>query len=567
MGKARSWLTKAIRQHPELINQPNVLGQTALHLSVHWPEGLKYLLEAGANVDAMDHRGLTPIFYAASLALHESMNVLAEKNCVLYTITKSLLESVVQAEKDCVLYTSTKSLLESVVQRVREYRSFDPKAPKKEVQVVLTTVIKLVAERRRKLEVLARTFLDAKSVQSLRLSPEAVLDREASHAISMLRKKRILRIDLENLTVEHGTVYHMRSITKDMAQDLWDAGFRGTDEIDQWGLSPLMILNRSGGYNDEVVVDRWELATWLVAKGANPHRRQERVFQQRYEDGRPYKVGYLSDKGSSTTALHYLADELGRGLKMDVTFPPEKHHNIRFLSRLEGRISEQGRRLILFILSEPLPDSCKCACSTMGCRGYTMAVKRPLQEESKNTWYSIEQAQEEILQVSQAIAQYLNIDQPSLVWLRSEMIRFNTFEKLDLRHTCCKFIYAPGPRRFVICEPYDDEEIHEIQEEQAEQLERLETLLVEFEGKYEESNSTFNEFLEGYWTDRMKEVLSEEGPVDHEALKNMGIVLRKEDSPSPCASDDESSSQASDRDSLPFQPFDDAVEELGELYE
>ena len=145
---------------------------------------------------------------------------------------------------------------------------------------------------------------------------------------------------------------------------------------------------------------------------------------------------------------------------------------------------------------------------------------------------SIAQAQGELLHVSQALAQVLSIEQPSLAWLRVEMIRFNTFEKLDLGHTCCVMTFDYDAHAYAIHERYGDEEIHEIQEEQAEQIEKLETLLKEFDNKYEESGSTFNDFMDGYWTDRMNEVLTEEGPVDHEALEDMGIVLRREDNSS-----------------------------------
>ena len=507
----------AIRQHPELINKPNALGQTAVHLSVYWPECLQDLLEAGADVDVMDQEGDTPIFYAAFLLLPEPLRVLAGKQCVMHTTSYSLLERL---------------LLH--LHQHQHHQWLRTKALTKDHRVVLNIIIRLVVERRRKLEELARIFLDAKSLQSLRLSTKAVLDREASRAISMLREKSIIPIGLENLTVEHGTVYHMQRMTTDTAQDLWDAGFRGTDELDQWGLSPLMVLDRWNGYDDDEVFDLWELATWLVAKGANPHRRQERVFQQRYEDGLSYKAGYLSDKTSSTTALHYLADTLGWGLKMRVTFLAEIQHNTGFLSRLEGRVSEPGRRLILRVLSERLPDSCKCACSTIGCRAFTMAVKPSVPKAEKSLFYSIKYAREEILHISQAIAEYLNIDQPSLAWLRREMIRFNTFEHLDLPHTCCEFKTSPDRfLRSVICERYDDEEVHQIQEERAEQLERLKTLVDEFVDKCENSGSTFNEFMDGYWTDRMNEVLSEEDPVNDEALKDLGVVLRKEDDAPP----------------------------------
>ena len=507
MAKSRSLLINAIRQHPESIDQPNVLGQTALHLSVYWLEGMQDLLEAGADIDAIDQEGLTPIFYAAGLLLHEPLSFLAGKKCVLY---KSNIWSLGA--------TSRMSLLEWVLVLWR----FDKED---ESVVILDTIIRLVVERRRELEVLARASLDARAVEGLLLSTEGVLDRNASLAVSMLRSKKIdVPACLTHLTREHSTIYHVYTLTLGQVQRLWDAGFREIDELDMLGLSPLMANGELFGNTSRKC---WEVATWLVEKGANLHRRQERVFQQRYENG--YKRSYLSTKASSTTALHYLGaisgTELGESYRARTDYG-------WLVSRLQA-VSWQGRRLRLDVLSEPLPDSCNCACSAMGCTAYTMMAKCLVTTSRSVLGGSIASAQEELLIVSQAFAQVVSVERPSLARLRVETIRFNTFEKLDLRHTCCDMTCDHDADAFIIHQRHGDEEIHKIQEEQAEQMEKLETLLEEFKNKSEESGSTFNDFMNGYWSDRMSEVLAEEGPVDREALEDMGIVLRKEDISSP----------------------------------
>lgn len=501
---------KAIRRHPESISQPNALGQTALHLSVYWPEGLRYLLEAGANFNAVDFFGLTAIYYTIILGLREPLNVLAGKECFLHTADRSLLESV-------------------IAYHPYEFIDFS-KAFKEELQVTLDSIIRIVVERRQKLEVLARTLLDAEAVESLRLSSEAVLDHKASRAISLLRQKTNIPAWLTNLTREQGTVYHISGMTRRHAQTLWDAGFREIDELDEWGLSPLMTLAASqfdDCYYD--YAEHWGAMVWLIAKGADLHCRQEFVFRED-ADG---TMSRLSKKMSSTTALHYLAAELGLQ-RTRSTFSERKEDN--GWPFLDGEaVSEEFRRLQIHILTDDLPDSCDCGCSAMGCRGYTMFAKTVVgyiqPSLSRATIEIRERSRERLLQVPPALPRLLDGDSPSLAWLPLEMIRFNTFEKLDLRHTCCQFNdwndFNDVEEASLICEPYDDEEIHEIQEEQAEELEKLENLLVEFENKYLESGSSLKEFLGGYWKDRMNEVLSEESPVDHEALKKMGIVLRK----------------------------------------
>lgn len=82
-AKSWSWLVTALHRMPKSINQPNVIGQTPLHFSVHWPEGMRLLLDAGAAVDASDCYGLSPVFYAAERGLLEPVNILGEADCAL----------------------------------------------------------------------------------------------------------------------------------------------------------------------------------------------------------------------------------------------------------------------------------------------------------------------------------------------------------------------------------------------------------------------------------------------------------------------------------------------------
>ena len=52
-------------------------------------------------------------------------------------------------------------------------------------------------------------------------------------------------------------------------------------------------------------------------------------------------------------------------------------------------------------------------------------------------------------------------------------------------------------------------------------MDKLETLLVEFQDKYNDSTLSISEFLDGYWSDRMAGVMSEEGPINHKAMENL----------------------------------------------
>lgn len=59
-------------------------------------------------------------------------------------------------------------------------------------------------------------------------------------------------------------------------------------------------------------------------------------------------------------------------------------------------------------------------------------------------------------------------------------------------------------------------------------LDELEELMTEFESKYDELGLPLTEFLEVYWTPRMREVLEKEEPVEEDHIKRvrgLGVVL------------------------------------------
>ena len=83
-----------------------------------------------------------------------------------------------------------------------------------------------------------------------------------------------------------------------------------------------------------------------------------------------------------------------------------------------------------------------------------------------------------------------------MAWLRTEMLRFHTFQKLKLRHTCCTI---QGYSDSIIKELGDEEDRRELRLEQKEQVARLEALVEEFDSKYQVMGIPLIDFFEGYW--------------------------------------------------------------------
>jgi len=172
-------------------------------------------------------------------------------------------------------------------------------------------------------------------------------------------------------------------------------------------------------------------------------------------------------------------------------------------------------------------DSCQCACSAFGCLSFTQMSKQP--SHNSNGYLPSEALQAALID-TYCTAFILDIDnRPELAWIRSEMFRFHTFQKLKLRHTCCTTERDLIPIESVIAELADEENRHEMRLEQAEQISRLEVLIDEFDREYQTKGIPFIDFFEGYWKQRMNEVINEKSHVDQEKLKEIGVVLHEED--------------------------------------
>ena len=74
-------LRRALLISPQDINAMNKFGQTALHLSIDWPLGLRILLDAGADTECVDQSDFVPLQYAIERLLVDPIRILGEANC------------------------------------------------------------------------------------------------------------------------------------------------------------------------------------------------------------------------------------------------------------------------------------------------------------------------------------------------------------------------------------------------------------------------------------------------------------------------------------------------------
>ena len=260
-----------------------------------------------------------------------------------------------------------------------------------------------------------------------------------------------------------------------------------------------------------------EYAQWLLHHGADPHR--EMVYLRDSNDNKGTSVVGL-------TALHHLAYPLAAHITNDYTliylddyiYLDEYFLPLRVFDELSPSFEE-------LLLGSDSHDDCNCACSSSGCTPFTTLLKAINREAPDYT------SERKPSKFRRFVVCYLESPghPASSVLKRSkvaeEVIRFETFEALQLSHTCCELDWHN-----MVIRLNTPEEVQEIYEEWEELLLKHEDLVSEFCHKFQELGGTIKSFLEGYWQTRMGEVLKEENPLDEEVirrLREIGVVLEE----------------------------------------
>lgn len=372
---------------------------------------------------------------------------------------------------------------------------------------VLDTFVSMLAERRRNLQSRLATISKSFKVDAGVFRGDRILDEYAEYA-ETIEKDALSEFNSSPLyvsTLLEGcrTVYHVRELRADIAEKLWQQGFRDIDVPDKYGLTPLM-RNRDNNLIHEINV-----CFWLIQKGAKLHRPQHRPLE------------YDSDPTLSslelppvTRALHHVAAEVGLALR-DLAYEELQGATERLLENQLNQLSKGARLLPETILLDVSHDDCICACSSRGCLVSTMMLK------STRDPFSGYHEPRMLPLATEYLIILIGPSNPCPDWLVKEIIRYRTFKQLGLRHTCCHC------DEFARMTKLDPEERAEIRDEDQEKIELLESLLLEFE-EHRGTQDVLS-FLEGYWAKRMDQVHQEQGCVDEEALREIGVVLQKDD--------------------------------------
>lgn len=451
-------------------------GQLPLHLSSNWPIGISLLLQygAGATINQLDSKGFLPLEYAIRLNCLPTVKMMLDADCALDSrdmnrAPKNLFEDVAANRSDEIMECLQDALV----------------------------------NRRNRLRDLAFTTLSSSDVASLGISTTDVLDGKASGVFAALEQWNINIPAALTVSRFEKSVFHNEYLSSTQCESLFTRGFHDVDSFCSEGLTPLMNVRYFWMQSLEKSLQR---LLWLISKGADIDRERQN-----------YSV-------PGTTAVHIISSWVGDLINSLVY----EEFETTFKSRTKaifgshcGTFEENRRLFIERLISRKTYDGCLCACSVHGCAPAITMLKgllplffdldiedRPLLRKGR-------------LWVIEWMRHHWGVQFKGLPWLSQEIMRFETFERLGLTHTCCKLKGRDWLPNFA------HQCVDEIHDEERYLIDKLETLVTEFQAKFIELGVSTTDFWKGYWESRMNEVENED-VLDDDAIakiRDLGVVL------------------------------------------
>ncbi|PTB75034.1 hypothetical protein M440DRAFT_1402596 [Trichoderma longibrachiatum ATCC 18648] len=479
LSNDQAGIYRMLRKHPDCLKERGLrCRRTPLHLAVSNPECLQILVER-CNTSLLvqgDAFRFTVLGYAITLS--ETLCNQRED----------------EDESSCRCTLSVRILLEAGCPII-PYRDFNRGSDgpfnswaSHHCRVYLA---KSLLQRRQRLKSVAEHYLSPKEINSFNLHRPTVLDIYAMQVDELLRHRGCIEfgplatyvadeitLNDERVTLpiyDHRSIYHELSAAED-AEIYYRLGFH---EIPVALDKPRMRLRQSNLIGLPFV-------KWLLDHDAS-------LWE--------WTTHWQFPKSDGLTNEFILAILCGKSL------PFEGEGDEEVAQVLEERM-----------LSCRLVDGCVCPCSLRGCTPFVERIKG-LYPETVGV--------EIVAKFTAYLKEYGNALQREHY---HAAIRFTTFEGLGIAHTCIDKLSWE--------KELGAEEISEIQEEYAELYEILESLVEEFEEHAFEAFDAATDgvgsmiaFWNGYWVDRMQQVLSElsrAGEESKPAAEDLGVVWVRE---------------------------------------
>lgn len=439
-----------------------------LELAIGWPIGVQILLEFGVDASAF-------CLKSAPYSVDETEDDQSEAYCDSITL---LLEAGCKFDVFDIFHCKTKT--------------------------VRLLLIQELARRRRKLWELAQSCLPAKSLGESCTRKDAIIDSQAFklqaqlliHGWEIHPSLRVHRQD------ESLSVYHCKAAFPEASDELYRAGFRDIDLPDGHGLTPLMLFGSTpcftipSGQRKNV-----EMRIWLVSKGANLAKKLPR---------------------SNATVAHRISsvmlEKVFRATYRDYMF------GTKIWPEYETLFSKHKDTVFL---APSIQDSCVCACCPGGCTTLSVALRKASSKVVRSF-----RSPTSGLTLGGRLRLFRRVYRLIILWTESRpgvgeaIIRFLTFEGLQLRHTCC--IEIDRIPEIFWEDARDRSEMERIWEEDEQGLHELEQLVSEIEIQFKQSGLPITDFLDLHWHTGMTKFLSKRGLYDenyHTQTRNLGVFL------------------------------------------
>lgn len=187
-------------------------------------------------------------------------------------------------------------------------------------------VIQELAERRKQLWDIAVKRLPSGTLSQLGVKPGTLLGYKAAQVYKILKTKGISAGDIE--CRQGWLVYEAASLDTDLADRLWDVGFRDVDDVDDQGMTALMTVDKYPRYGPYSAQRSFNMVSLLIGKGADTR---------------------LSTVIWKYTALHFVGAVFGRLSHWPRDPPEQGPSNFEIVMNL--------------IMLDDSRDSCHCYCS------------------------------------------------------------------------------------------------------------------------------------------------------------------------------------------------------------
>ena len=553
--QSESELRRGLLISPQDVNAKNKFGQTALHLSIDWPLGMRILLDAGADTECVDQANLVPLHYAierllvtirwhlpwdaASEVPLDPIRILGEANCSFRDQRHVSNHEMVLEEmgKDSIIDHSIIDhqwhFLKSL--GVEMECSRESNSQGNSLVLIFDTFLDLIAIRRKRLCDLARHTIPLSEIAHWlphSTDESHVIDETASPLAFELERRGIPIPPHLHPGKDQITGYHYFAGHPNVLERLWKFGFRDVNGKDSLGRTPLMA--RTLNFPDAQSFDfiglrplsaQWiESVAWMLNKGADLYARQDVAFIESRCGTKLQQVRQLLNASS----ISLLAWKIGLAIASQHVSRLYRFDRKDIRTRLEPQLllewatENNTRQTLRRIVMDCTTDDCTCSCSVFGCTARTLITR----SYAKRMWWcrqhkDLYERANEYRSTILGLAQVTGAD--AALW-SSEALRLLTFQALGLRHTCCDWYCVDTTSdSFVAFGIKYQTEIDEIQKHNSAGLAKLEELLPEFQSKIDTLDITFSDFLADIWEPRMEQARDEMKASDMEASRDFGL--------------------------------------------